>query len=96
LAGGSGYIGLAHALLQTGARSVLVSLWGIDDRAASLLMRRFYGDWTGRAEASSPMSKAGALREAKRWLRDFTDERGNRPYAHPYYWSAFVLIGDPD
>jgi CHAT domain-containing protein len=23
-------------------------------------------------------------------------ESGDRPYAHPYYWSAFVLLGDPD
>jgi CHAT domain-containing protein len=24
------------------------------------------------------------------------EDRGDRPYAHPYYWSAFVLLGDPD
>jgi CHAT domain-containing protein len=40
------------------------------------------------------MTKAEALREAKLWLREQTDEQGNQPYAHPYYWSAFVLIGD--
>ncbi|MBN2565902.1 MAG: CHAT domain-containing protein, partial [Candidatus Eisenbacteria bacterium] len=41
-----------------------------------------------------PMSKGEALREAKRWLRSYTDKQGNHPYEHPYYWSAFVLIGD--
>ncbi len=40
------------------------------------------------------MSKAEALREAKHWLRDYRDEDGNQPYRHPYYWSAFILIGD--
>jgi CHAT domain-containing protein/Tfp pilus assembly protein PilF len=97
---GEGYIGFAHAFLQAGTRSLLVSLWKVEDRATSLLMRRFYENRAGayadtRAGVTGePMTKAAALREAKRWLRDYTDEEGHRPYAHPYYWSAFILIGE--
>ncbi len=97
---GEGPIGLAHAFLQSGARSLLVSLWKVDDAATSRLMRRFYEDWLGKYEAQrlglvgEPMTKAAALREAKLWLRGYTDESGGRPYEHPYYWSAFILIGD--
>ncbi len=40
------------------------------------------------------MPKAEALREGKFWLRDYVDDSGRAPYEHPYYWSAFVLIGD--
>jgi CHAT domain-containing protein/tetratricopeptide (TPR) repeat protein len=97
---GEGYVGFAHALLQAGARSLLVSLWKADDRATSLLMRRFYVNLFGRhndnraGRVAEPMPKADALREAKLWLR--TSAGGaNCPYAHPYYWSGFVLIGDP-
>jgi CHAT domain-containing protein/tetratricopeptide (TPR) repeat protein len=97
---GEGYIGFAHAFLQAGARSLLVSLWKVEDRATSLLMRRFYENRAGAYEderggvRSEPMTKAAALREAKRWLRGYTDEDGRQPYGHPYYWSAFILIGD--
>ena len=99
--GGEGYIGFAHAFLQAGARSLLVSLWKVEDRATALLMRRFYENHSGAYEgeragyAAGPMAKAQALQEAKRWLRTYTDHSGHRPYKHPYYWSAFILVGDP-
>ncbi len=98
--GGDGYIGLAHAFFQAGARSLLVSLWKVEDEATSLLMRRFYenrtGSYTGTRAGvtATPMSKAGALSEAKRWLRGFTDESGRTPYGGPFYWSAFILLGE--
>jgi CHAT domain-containing protein len=97
---GEGYVGFAHAFFQAGARSLLVSLWEVEDRSTALLMRRFYELWTGRragAHAASPgMSKAAALREAKSWLRNYADPSGARPFAQPYYWAGFVLIGDRD
>ncbi len=97
---GEGYIGFAHAFLQAGARSLLVSLWKVEDEATSLLMRRFYENRAGSYErernglTGQPMAKAAALREAKLWLRGYVDEQGHRPYEHPYYWAAFVLIGE--
>ncbi len=122
-AGGEGYLGFAQALLLSGAQSVVLSLWKVDDIATMLLMTRFYENLLGaRAGLVEGMPKAEALREAQRWLRALTrDEvektlaklpRGERgkvrqrtptgtsrtshPYEHPYYWAAFILIGDPD
>lgn len=98
-AGGEGYIGFAQAFLRAGARSLLVSLWKVEDRATGLLMRRFYENMSrergeGAGEAANPLSKAEALREAKRWLRSYVDEDGQRPFERPFYWSAFVLVGE--
>ncbi|MFH1278039.1 MAG: tetratricopeptide repeat protein [Candidatus Eisenbacteria bacterium] len=98
---GEGYIGLSYAFLQAGARSLLVSLWRAEDRATCLLMKRFYENLTGSYEGDrsqwrgAPVPKAEALREAKQWLRNLTDDEGRRPFRHPAYWSGFVLIGDP-
>jgi CHAT domain-containing protein/tetratricopeptide (TPR) repeat protein len=128
-AGGEGMLGFAQALLQKGARSVLLSRWKVDDNATALLMVRFYENLLGRREGlKAPLGKAESLREAKQWLRTLTREeaekrltklvdgvprgergsiskplpprklevgKGDWPFAHPYYWAAFVLIGDP-
>jgi CHAT domain-containing protein len=121
--GGDGNIGFSQALLLAGARSVVLSLWQVDDTATALLMVRFYENLLGKRQgAAKPMPKAEALQEAKRWLRQLTRAeaetrlanlpeaaRGlrlepatqppaptDRPFEHPYYWSAFVLIGDPE
>jgi len=69
-AGGEGYLGFTQALFVKGARSVVLSLWKVDDRATSLLMRRFYENLLGKREdGKAPMPKAEALSEAKAWLR---------------------------
>jgi tetratricopeptide (TPR) repeat protein len=69
--GGEGFVGFTQALLVSGARSVCLSLWRVDDTATALLMQRFYANLLGRRPAlSSPMPKAEALRDAKAWLRD--------------------------
>jgi CHAT domain-containing protein len=122
-AGGQGYLGFSQALFLAGARSLVLSLWQVDDAATALLMARFYENLLGTPEGTvKPMPKAEALAEAKRWLRGLgPDEvrqltkdlptRGTRgrveprnksdtPAAvhghdHPYYWSGFILVGDP-
>jgi CHAT domain-containing protein/tetratricopeptide (TPR) repeat protein len=100
-AGGEGYIGLASAFFRAGARSLVVSLWRVEDEATALLMGRFYENLTGaygdvrNGHAGEAMCKSKALREAKHWLRTYTDETGRQPFRHPAYWSGFVLIGNP-
>jgi CHAT domain-containing protein/tetratricopeptide (TPR) repeat protein len=101
---GEGYVGLVQAFLEAGARSLLVSLWKVDDRATALLMQRFYENWRGQyfdvrfrdRPAGVAVSKSEALREAKRWLKSRRDRTGRQPYAHPFFWAGFVIMGNPD
>jgi tetratricopeptide (TPR) repeat protein len=81
-----GTVGLQRGLLAKGARSVIVSLWSVDDAATTLLMQRFYTHWLGR-DGAPEVSKAEALRRAQRDLR--ADPR----YSHPKFWAAFQLVG---
>ncbi len=79
---GEGLIGLTRGFLFAGARNVAVSLWNVQDQATSRLMQQFYeGILEGRPNPE-------ALRDAKRRLILTTDT-----FAHPFYWSAFVLHG---
>jgi len=91
---GEGVVGFAYPFLRAGAASLLVSLWQVDDVSTTLLMRRFYSEWAG-TEDTGGTSRARALRRAARWLREYTDADGGHPFRHPYFWSGFILIGDP-
>jgi CHAT domain-containing protein len=76
-------LGLSGVAVRAGARSAVGSLWSISDEAAQALVVGFYGELKG-----SRVSKAEALRRAQQALLD--DPR----YAHPFYWSPFLLIGN--
>ena len=77
-----GVVGIARAFLCAGARSVLVSLWVIDDEATMEFMRHFYQHLVDGKSASV------ALHQAMKSLRDSQQFRDLR------YWAPFVLIGD--
>ena len=95
-------LGFTPAAFAAGARRVLSSWWPVDDRATTILMNRFYEDYTGRyadqrdGEVGRPLPAGRALREAKAYVRTLQDASGKRPYAHPVYWSSFFLFGLPD
>ena len=88
-----GAMGLQQAFLIAGARSLLVTLWAVDDHATSLLMESFFGRLTDHIH---PLDAATALRDAQLELREWRAPDGSRPYAHPVYWGAFALVGDAD
>jgi CHAT domain-containing protein len=83
LEGEEGVTNLAEAFLVSGAKSVVVSLWSADDTYTLELMKRFY---THIAEGED---KAIALRQAK---LDLLAKFGRE--VPPYYWGAFVLVGE--
>ena len=101
--------GISGYFLYRGAKSVLASLWNVNDASTSLLMQQFY------KHLANGMSKATALQQVQ---QDFiqgkltakdapargdiliTVDPGVRTpqnsttFSHPYYWAPFILIGN--
>ncbi|MCK5522759.1 MAG: CHAT domain-containing protein [Thiomargarita sp.] len=75
-------LGLAGIALKAGAKSALASLWSVNDKATSLLMKKFYQEWQ-----KNGLSKVKALQAAQQYLL-------KQPrFQHPAYWASFLLIG---
>ncbi len=81
---GEGVVSLARGFSYAGANSLVTTLWRISDRESATLMKSYY------RELKEGLSKDEALRRAK--LEYLDQASGNR--AHPFFWAAFVTIGD--
>ncbi len=69
--------------MRGGAKSTLASLWLVNDEATALLMEQFYQEI-----AQGEVTKAEALRRAQ--VAILKSDKFN----DPYFWSAFVLVGN--
>ncbi len=72
--------GLMQAFLLAGAKSMVVSLWAVDDAATAALMTEFHD--LNRA-VDSPAALRGAVSRV----------RSQPMWIHPYYWAAFTIVG---
>lgn len=82
-ANGDDVLGLIRGFMYAGSRTVVASLWSVDDLSTSLLMEHFYQG------IKSGMAKDHALQAAQKAVRSF--EKAN--FSHPYYWASFQLSG---
>ncbi len=80
---GEGLMSLNNAFLQVGAKSVMSSLWKVDDYATLELMKNFYASM-----ADENLTPSQALRSAK--IKMMRDPR----FKSPFYWAAFTIQGD--
>ncbi len=80
---GEGLMSLNNAFLQTGAKSVMSSLWKVEDNATLELMRNFY-----QGISQQNLTPAQSLRQAQIKLRQ------NSQTSSPFYWAAFTVQGD--
>lgn len=81
VAGGDDVVGLTRGFLFAGSRSIVASLWSVDDKSTAELMKIFYENLTR-------MSKDRALAEAQMKIR--------QAFPHPFFWAAFQLTGRAD
>lgn len=87
LPAGDAFVSLTRAFLLAGSRSVLATLWEVDDRATVQLMQGFYRGMESAGRAADP---AHSLVDAQRRLRRSSE------FHHPFYWAPFVLVGQQD
>jgi CHAT domain-containing protein len=80
---GEGIVGLSSGFMYAGAKSVVASLWKVDDDATAELMSRFY-----TAMLKDRLPPGEALKRAK------LEIRGQKRWQAPFYWAAFVLQGE--
>ena len=80
--GQAGVSNIANAFIEAGAKTVVSTLWELNDQATARLMAEFY------ARLVSGTEKGEALRQAQFDLA--------KTGAAPYYWASFEIVGDPD
>ncbi len=76
---GEGVYGLQRSFLVSGAASILMTLWKVDDESTEKLMTAFYRSWIQLGD------KAEALHRTQMEIK--------AQYPDPYYWGAFVMMG---
>ena len=76
---GDGVFGLQRAFKQAGARTIIMSLWPVNDAATQLLMTEFYKNWITKRQ-----SKREAFRNAQNTVRS--------QYPEPVYWAGFIML----
>jgi CHAT domain-containing protein len=87
VAPGEGIFGLRRAFQAAGVRTVIMSLWAVDDRASLEWMEALY-----RARLIDRLDTADAVRAAS--LAVIRERRASGRSTHPFYWAAFVSAGD--
>lgn len=77
---GEGVYGLQRSIKIAGAKSIIISLWKVNDATTQKLMNTFYSEFL----VSNDKNKA--FRIAQQNIK--------KEFGHPYYWGAFMLIGN--
>ncbi len=88
LQAGEGVLGLRRAFRTAGVRTLILSLWPVEDRAGEEWMADLYS-----ASLDLGMPTAEAVREAS--LRVLSERRRKGLHTHPSVWASFIAAGNP-
>jgi hypothetical protein len=78
---GEGTMGMGRAFQYAGAKSVMMTLWSVAEKASVQMVESFF------RHINEGKSKLEALRLARKEIRD-------RGYDHPFFWAPFILVGE--
>ncbi|MCA9752120.1 MAG: CHAT domain-containing protein, partial [Gemmatimonadetes bacterium] len=81
VSGGDEMVGLCRGFLHAGARSLLVSLWPVDDRVTEALMGAFYRTLRTHGDPAEALAAAMRLTRAE--------------WPHPFHWAPFFTVSWP-
>jgi CHAT domain-containing protein/tetratricopeptide (TPR) repeat protein len=84
---GEGVFGLRRSFQVAGVRTVVMSLWGVEDQATRIWMEGLY-----RARLVDGLGTAESVREAS--MSFIRERRAKGQSTHPFYWAGFVAAGD--
>ena len=76
-----GVYGIRKAFSDAGAANVIMTLWKIDDMVTQDFMSNFYGNWVDFG-----LTIREAFTKTRLYMKSI--------YPEPYYWGAFVLVGE--
>ncbi len=82
-----GVFGLQRAFKQAGVKTIIMSLWKVNDTATQLFMTEFYRNWI-----TLKQSKREAFTNARNAVRYAVDEDGDRMFEAPEYWAGFIML----
>jgi CHAT domain-containing protein len=84
---GEGVFGLRRAFQVAGVRTVVMSLWPVQDQATRTWMTALYdGRFAKRLDTATAAHQAST--------KVLTERRGRKQSTHPFYWAGFVAAGD--
>lgn len=81
-----GVFGLQRGFKKAGAKTIVMSLWKVDDHATQIMMTEFYKNYL------SGTNKHESLRLAQKMVRDYKDNDGKDLFKDPYYWAGFIIL----
>ena len=100
---GEGVYGLQRAFKVAGAKTLIMSLWKVNDEATQELMVRFYKHWLG-SDAVGAARQTATLKAVRPSVLTATNSKRSAflkaqkelkaKYPDPYYWGAFVMVGE--
>jgi CHAT domain-containing protein len=84
---GEGVLGLRRAFRIAGARTLVMSLWPVDDQETRRWMANFYETYLARK-----LSAAASVRSASQTL--LRERRAAGQSTHPFHWAGFIAVGN--